>query len=68
MPIICNIPIIILFILFVYSYYKDADVDFLSNTIKLLHDKGVTTTHYALLGTDHVQLVTHYARYFVDIV
>lgn len=45
--------------------FKDAAADFLSNTIQSLHGKGVTTTHYALLTADHVQLVTYNFRCFM---
>ncbi|XP_022182312.1 ionotropic receptor 40a isoform X3 [Myzus persicae] len=39
----------------VHSGVENAAADFLSNTIKSLHGRGVTTTHHALLSEDHVQ-------------
>ncbi|XP_050062825.1 ionotropic receptor 40a isoform X4 [Aphis gossypii] len=39
----------------VHSGVENAAADFLSNTIKSLHGRGVTTTHHALLTEDHVQ-------------
>ncbi|XP_025408278.1 ionotropic receptor 40a isoform X2 [Sipha flava] len=39
------------------AVHSDAAADFLSNTIKSLHGRGVTTTHHALLTVDHVQLL-----------
>jgi len=42
-----------------YFFYKDADSDFLSKTIKSLHIKGVTTIYHALSTSDDVQSVTH---------
>lgn len=62
-----RVGFIFMYAIFIFHVfiYEDVSADFLSDSIKSLHGRGLTTTHHTLFSTNHVQTVTYHKYYIL---